>query len=403
MKKNISVLLLLVSFLNISAQERISGFNQEIESYIAFIKKQHTDPILFLLQKYNTHDVIVFGERDHRDITQYYFLEKLINTEEFYKQVGAIYTEVGSSNYNDTLNTVLQNSSLAIDEAEKLLLGIYRDISYQAFWDKYNFFYLWKVIYNFNRLHPDYPISIKMTSPRFDWNEITDTSLCRLKTNEVEENYDESMAGFFLKSYAENQDTIRKKALVIMNYPHSLRKWTSQKNITYERMFGTYISRELSGRVYFVIVNPYTINTLQPVADGKWDAAFKYCDPKNIGFDFQNSPFGNDTFDVWSANGILNFEELYDGMIYINPTSECENVIGVPGFIDKGFEKEYMRRIKLRMYVVRGENYKTKIKWEKENCNNLRTRTIHDDIKNRYGNDQSKCFDTVVNKWLLLE
>jgi hypothetical protein len=403
MKRIIGIMLLVWSCQIVSAQNKISGFKPEIEPYISFIKEQQVDPISYLLDKYKTHDVIVFGERDHRDITQYYFIEKLIYREEFYKQVSVIYTEVGSSNFNDTLNRVLQNKSLSKDEVQKRLIEIYRNISYQVFWEKYNFFYLWEMIYNFNQSHPDYPISIKMTSHPFDWNENTDSAICRIKTNEIEEEYDQSMAEFFLKSFEENFDNKRNKAFVIMNYPHSLRKWASQENITEEDMFGSYINKKLLDRVCYIIVNPYSINRFQPVAYGKWDAAFKYCEYKNIGFDFQNSPFGKDTFDVWSEGGILNYEELYDGMIYINPTSKCENVIGLPGFIDREFSKEYIRRLKLRMYAFRGQEYKTKIKWEKEYCNTLRSYTVSYDIKCMYGKDKSKCFDTVVDQWLLYE
>ncbi len=403
MKKTIFMVMLLWSCLSISAQKRISGFKPEIEPYINFIKEIHAEPMSYLLDKFKTHDVVVFGERDHRDITQYYFIEKLINTEEFYKQVSVIYTEVGSSNFNDTLNKILQNHSLKKAEVEKKLIEIYREISYQVFWEKYNFFYLWKTIYKFNQSHPDYPISIKMTSHPFDWSEITDTAICRAKTNEVEKYYDESMAEYFLKSFEENKDSIRNKAFVIMNYPHSLRKWSSQNGETEEDFFGSYISKKYADRVCFVIVNPYTINTFQPVANGKWDAAFKYCEYKNIGFDFQNSPFGKDTFDVWYENGILNYEELYDGIIFINPTSDCESVVGIPGFIDKKFAKEYLRRIKLRSYVYRGKEYKTKIKWEKEYCNQKRTLNVYFDENLMYGKNESKNFDTVVNQWLLFE
>ncbi len=403
MNRTILTILLSWSLFNMSAQTKISGFKPEIEPYISFIKQQHTDPVSYLLKKYKTHEVIVFGERDHRDITQYHFLEKLFNTEDFYKQVNVIYTEIGSSNYNDTLNKVLQNRILNEVEVDQKLIEIYREISYQVFWDKYNFFFLWKTIYKFNQSHPDYPIAIKMTSHPFDWSEITDTAVCRVKTNEVEKYYDQSMAEFFLKDFNENTDPARNKAFVIMNYPHSLRKWTSQENRSYNTMFGSYIEKELKGKICYVIVNPYTLNFYQPVANGKWDAAFKYCEYANIGFDFPNSPFGKDTFDVWSEKGILDFEELYDGMIYINSTSECENVIGVPGFIDKGFSKEYMRRLKLRMYAYRGKEYKTKLRWEKEYCNQLRTITVHDDNTFMYGEDKSKYFDTVVNQWLLFE
>jgi len=289
-KRIIGIMLLVWSCQIVSAQNTISGFKPEIEPYISFIKEQQVDPISYLLDKYKTHDVIVFGERDHRDITQYYFIEKLIYREEFYKQVSVIYTEVGSSNFNDTLNKILQNHFLNEAEVEQKLLGIYREISYQVFWEKYNCFYLWKTIYKFNQSHPDYPISIKMTSHPFNWYEITDTAICQAKTNEVEKNYDKSMAEFFLKSFEENKNSTRNKAFVIMNYPHSLRKWTSQKGVTYEDFFGSYISKKFADRVCYIIVNPYTINCFKPVAQGKWDAAFKYCEYKNIGFDFQNSP-----------------------------------------------------------------------------------------------------------------
>ncbi|PKP01381.1 MAG: hypothetical protein CVU11_15425 [Bacteroidetes bacterium HGW-Bacteroidetes-6] len=403
MKTTILMFMLIWSCLNLTAQQKISGYSPEIEPYIGFIKEKQTSPATYLLEKFKTHDVIVFGERDHRDITQYYFIEKLIYMEEFYKQVSVIYTEVGSSNYNDTLNKILQNQFLSETEVDRKLLEIYRDISYQGFWEKYNFFYLWKTVFHFNQSHPEYPISIKMTSHPFDWNEITDTAVCRMKTNEIEKNYDEAMAEFFIKNFEENEGKERSKAFVIMNYPHSLRKWASKKGDIIESFFGSYINKKYSDRVCFLIVNPYTINSLQPVAHGKWDAAFKYCEYKNIGFDFRNSPFGKDTFDIWSENGILSFEELYDGMIYINPTSECESVIGIPNFIDKKFAKEFVRRIELRSYAYRGEVIKTKIRWEKEYCNNKRSHTIQFDIEYMYGDDKSKYFENVVNQWLLFE
>ncbi|MPM03351.1 hypothetical protein SDC9_49616 [bioreactor metagenome] len=401
MKKIVTITWLILTCQIVLAQQQITGYKPEIESYVNFIKTQHQSPVEYLLQQYEKHDILVLGERDHRDITQYYFIEKLINTEKFYTQVSTIYTEVGSSNYNDTLNKILLIASLSETEAAQKLIGVYRDISYEAFWDKYNFFYLWKTVFKFNKAHPDYPISIEMTSHPFDWCEITDTAICRAQTNEIEEEYDSSMAAYFLKSFGEKQYLSRNKAFVIMNYPHSLRKWTSQKNITYNDMFGAYVNEKLAERVCFIMVNPYKTNW-QPVANGKWDAAFKYCSYPQIGFGFSNSPFGKDTFDVWPGNpGILSFEELYDGIIFINPASECENMIGVPGFLDRKFWKEYSRRLKLRMYVYRGDDFKTRYRWEKENCNHLRKRTIHDDILFQYGDDKSKNFDSIVNRWLV--
>lgn len=386
-----------------AGQENIVGVHPEIQPYIEFIKKQDQSPLNYVLGKYDSNDVVVFGERDHRDITQYYFIEELISQAEFYEKVGVIYTEAGSSNFNDTLNSVLQNYNLNDKELEKQLIGVYRDISYQAFWGNYNFFYLWKTIFQFNKTHPNFALRIEMLSPPFDWSEIRDTTSCRLKTEDVEKNYDSFMADYFLQRFSSAQEPVRNKALVIMNYPHSLKKWTSKANITYDNFFGARISGQLSEKVCAIIVNPYTIN-FQPVADGKWEAAFKFCAYPKIGFDFKGSPFGKDTFDVWPVEkGILAYQDLYDGMIFINPTNSVENVIGIPGFIDKNFADEYLRRIKLRMLIYTKKEYKTSKISERIYCNNTRSFSVYEGVKQMWGKDPDRDIDKQINQWLIFK
>jgi hypothetical protein len=403
MKRLLIFLFPLFSFSFAEGQEDIVGFQPEIQPYIEFIKKQNQSPLNYVLDKFDSNDVVVFGERDHRDITQYYFIEDLINQPEFYEKVGVIYTEAGSSNFNDTLNSILQNYNLNDKELEKQLLEVYRDISYQAFWANYNFFYLWKTVFQFNKTHPDFALRIEMLSPPFNWNEIRDTTSCRLKTEEVEKNYDSFMANYFLQRFSSRQELVRNKALVIMNYPHSLKKWTSKANITYEKFFGAFINRQLPGKVCAIIVNPYTIN-FQPVADGKWDAAFKFHNYPKIGFDFINSPFGKDTFDVWPVEkGILSYQDLYDGMIFINPTNSVENVIGIPGFIDKNFADEYLRRIKLRMLIYTKKEYKTSKISERIYCNNKRSFSVYEDVKQMWGKNPDRDFDKQINQWLIFK
>lgn len=404
MMKNLLIILALMLSSNFLSSQEIIGYKPEIKDYIEFIEKQSQQPIDYLLSKYKTNDVIVFGERDHRDISQYYFIEELINKEEFYTQVGVIYTEIGSSNYNDTLNKTLQDYSLEEKELDEILVGIYRDISYQVFWDKYNFMYLWKTVYKFNKNHQEYPITIEMTSHTFDWNEMQDTASCRIATDEVESYYDASMAEYFLSSYSKIHKQQRNKAFVIMNYPHSLRKWVSTEGKVYTDLFGSHITKDNYYNVFFVIANPYRIS-MYPVVEGKWDAAAKYCGNPIIGFDFKNSPHGKDTFDVWPlrAKGKLSYKELYDGIIFINPINECENTIGVPGFISRKFAKEYLRRMNLRMYCINRSDYKSKYRWEKQSCNYLRIRTVDMDFEYFYGKDSVLNFNGTVNQWLEIE
>ena len=402
MKQQALIVLLICVFLSGISQD--IKYKSEISAYVEYIQNNNQKPINYILSKYKKHDVVVFGERDHRDITQYYFLKELIHTPEFYQSVGVIYTEIGSSNYNDALNKVLQDYSLEKSSLKTKLLEIYREISYQAIWDKYNFFYLWETIHDFNKNHREYPLRIEMTSPSFDWNNISDTTDCKRETDRVERDYNKDMASCFIKSFRALQKTTRNKALVIMNYPHSMHHWVSPKGKRYEVEFSSFVKKELNDNICFIAINTQRINLL-PVSDGKWDAAFKYLGHPKVGFDIKDSPFGKDTFDIWplNATGLLVHENLFDGFIYTHPLEEIKNIIGIPGFLNKKFGDEFLRRMTLRRYYNTGEIQETKYRWEKDYCNKKREITRKADLEHRYGKGYIKQFYSTIDQWLITE
>lgn len=372
----------------LDAQVPPAAFKPEIAPYVDFLKTQSVQPGDYLLQQYDQYDIVVFCERDHRDLTQYYFLAELINDPRFYTRVSTIYTELGACNYNRELNQVLTDTLSSEKAIEARLISIYRDISYQVIWDKYNLFWFMREVYRFNRQHAGYPISIEMTSHEFDWSSITDSAMYRRKFEEVESMYDTSMASFVTSHFRAKQVEKRNKALIIMNYPHTLVRWTNPKNKTFEKQFASYLNKALPGKACYIMVNPARLNT-SPVAGGKWDAAFKACGYPKVGFDFKNTPFARDTFDVWPPKntGPLLFGDLFDGFIYINPTHDMQYAIGFPGFVDRKFSKVLLERFT----------------FANGNSQGWTSRTLRDYFNDQRTLDvylQNPDFDKEIDKWL---
>jgi hypothetical protein len=105
----------------------------------------------------------------------------------------------------------------------------------------------------------------------------------------------------------------RKKALVIMNYRHAFSKSLSNDGTL---NVGDYLKKHYENKFANILINNAaptnqiaTSDLFKPkifqnmsevlIQDGKWDASFEIANKENIGFDFENSPFGNDNFDLW--------------------------------------------------------------------------------------------------------
>ena len=103
----------------------------------------------------------------------------------------------------------------------------------------------------------------------------------------------------------------RKKALVIINGPHSYKTYKNEQTENYDNE--TYIKDQKITYQYIADCFPgrtanVMINWGKPLVDErfdvylaqneKWDAAFAANNNKSVGFDFEGSVFGNDNFDV---------------------------------------------------------------------------------------------------------
>jgi len=118
----------------------------------------------------------------------------------------------------------------------------------------------------------------------------------------------------------------------------------------------------LPGKVCNVIINrvPFGLfsTCFGPVQNGKWDKAFDIAGNPDVGFDFENSPFGDDNFDdfLWNSSSELQYKDVFTGFIYYKPLEQHIQKYGFP-YILHNFRDTLIRRSSCL-----GESYRENIK-----------------------------------------
>lgn len=180
MIRNHLILFLLLVNAVVNAQDKA------LLPYINFIEKQNTDPVDYIFNLYDKYDIVILGERDHRDTTQYILIEKIMSDPRFIQKVGHVFTEVGVYNQTDNINRVLKNQYSSEDDFTGVLRNIYRDLDYEAVWEKYNYWYFLSSIYRINKDLPQHEkITLHLTDASFNWNECRDTVTWKKNLNQI--------------------------------------------------------------------------------------------------------------------------------------------------------------------------------------------------------------------------
>ena len=329
--------------------------NDSIKPYIHFLENNtFLSAKEYILSKFDTYDIVVLSERHHWDITQYEVILDVIKDERF---KGYVYTEVGVSNMAERLNNFLLNSTFTEEEKERELLSIYRDIDYDVCWENYSYYQLLSEVYeiNKNRKKED-KILIFPTDVAFDWNDFTTSESYALfiKLISAENNgiNRESIMGHNFVNFYEAikyDNPEKKKALVIQNSHHGYTRKPPYWSEPLIHTTGEYIYKSYPDKTFGIYINflriPGEWNKLSN--DGIIDAAFEYTKIDNIGFDLKDTPIGNTKFDLyrfgWGYN--INFDYIFDGMIFYKPLKEFVLKRGIPNIYPKEYEKQFFYRI----------------------------------------------------------
>ncbi|HIP47531.1 MAG TPA: hypothetical protein EYG92_00985 [Lutibacter sp.] len=395
------ILILILFSSNIFSQEK--GYKPKLEPYVNFLEKNKFKSAKnYILSKFETKDIVIISERDHRDLSQYDVYFEVLKDPRF---KGNVYTEIGSFNNYKRINKFLQNSNLSEKEKEKELLSIYRDLSFDVIWEKYNYYALLKTVYQINKMRESndkillFPLDLE-----FDWKEFDCHSQYKLfddysEYGTIDRNV--IMGKHFVRffEYAKKRNQNRKMALVIENTYHGyvrIPKYIPLPTRPEIYSTGEYIYKTYPEITTNIYVNYYTQGFFKGLTNnGLFDAAFDYTKIDNIGFDLKKTPFGNSKFDLYNFGGTdyekVNFDYIFDGMIFYKPISEMNLVVGIPNVYPEGYEKQFYERWTL-VDGITYEQSKNENREYLQEINEIKSFNLPDSIKQKINNQ--------INYWL---
>ncbi|PIE86331.1 MAG: hypothetical protein CSA05_01025 [Bacteroidia bacterium] len=125
-----------------------------------------------MFQLWEDADIIILGERDHRDTTQYNLILDILSDKRFIENVGYLYIEIGVVNATKQANELIQGEfdKKEFDKkfAELQLIEGWEPV----FWDLYNHYQLLYGLYKINKNLPkNKKISLGLLDMEFTWND----------------------------------------------------------------------------------------------------------------------------------------------------------------------------------------------------------------------------------------
>lgn len=324
-------------------------------------------PVEYIFKLFEKSDIVVLGERDHRDTVQYDLILDILADPRFAERVGYVYTEVGLYNKNDAANRLLQGDYPTERTFIDSLYAYYRNSeSFYPLWEKYNRVKFLKGIYEINRTSPK-KIQLGLTDYEFSWDEIRTAEDYKKFWESSGLNYRDSlMAAHIAEMYARQTPLNgKRKALVITSQPHAINYSMHLKKS--DKVFGAqgWWMKRIFGEenVRIVVLNWFDYNLFDGsnfpmTGDGKWDAAFELLDCRPFGIDLRNTSYGETVYNGHiggTTSNIKNqcWQDVADGLIYYAPLYDHVAAWGIEGIITKEFEPEIKRRVTLFFQATR--------------------------------------------------
>ncbi len=322
----------------------------------------------YIFRQFETSDVVILGERDHRDITQYGFILRLLADKRFPERIGYVYTEVGVTNRTESANRLIKTDWASEEEFRRELGEHLRNEDYLFLWEKTNRSVFLDSLYHINqRLSADKRITLGLTDIAFDWSKWTspakyrkwvDKNTCYHEWQKTSVR-DREMAKNFQNLYKKQKPTGgHRKALVIWNQPHAVCLHNCKGA-------GYRVKKALGGdRVRIVCLNYYESFTpgeygfaaphgISLIDEGRWDAAFALTDDRPVGFDLKGTPFGKTK--SWYKTDGTTWEDMADGYVFYIPFHKFKGSCGIKDILNDECRPEMQRRLDL-MYSAGEES-----------------------------------------------
>lgn len=305
-----------------------------VSKYTDFINTNSQDINEYLKELYKHYDHVVLCERWHPECTQYDLIYDLVTSPYFTDSINSIFTEIGNVEKREDFRRITATTFPSDSIKEKALASFIVDSqTVWLLWANTNWFNFLKKMSEFNH-NREKPVNILFSD--ILWTDI----------NKISER-DSMMAYNIINTI--HSDSI-KKSLTIMNYRHA---FMTPRNCAY------YLQKAFPGKVANVMFNTFRFNICQApsaVQQGKWDVAVELTGKNRFAIDFQNSPFGDDDFDLaptisWFTSREVKYKDMFNGMIYYTLPAEQYAGHGFPYI----FEPENQTRLESEVAVMPGD------------------------------------------------
>jgi hypothetical protein len=327
------------------------SYRAEIGPYVDFLKLPRERPVDYVIRLFKEYDLVILCERIHPEMTQYDFIFELAADQRFRSDVGNVFTEIGSSSYQDRLNRYLEASDSCDSGCISELNEIYRDFYDGGVWEMTNLYMFLKRIHDANRDADSLrKIHVYPSGKAFSYEGMTKKRYDEYDSS----NRDSAIAANIIIKYSElKRRNPAAKALVILNFRHGFNRHIGHPDGRLIRNVGGYLFEAFPQKVANVMINTVvskqTADTVifSAVQGGRWDAAFAALGNPPMGFDLEASPFGMDHCDYLNfLDHDLTYRDLYTGFVFYNPVGEHRLGFGIPAILEDGFEETLKQRIK---------------------------------------------------------
>ena len=344
--------------------------NSEIKPYVDYLKNiENKTAKDYILQQFKEHDIVILCERDHSDVSQYELIKEILSDDYFKKNVKNVFTEIGVINLKPEITEFLKTRNLDSLYVEKRLNQFQQNSEMYPIWERYSYHYFLKTIYDINN-YSENQISLYPSDSEFDWKKVkTVEDYTREYEIEIEPR-DSLIAYNIINQFEKINSENKSKALIILNFRHAFKIHTISPEDEIIQNAGKYLSDYFGNRAVSILSNrPVFFKkekdwSYKLIQDGKWDASFKYLKIENIGFDFKNSIFGNDVFDLQQVKNELKYKNVFDGFVVYKTIEKHDLVDYYNGLISNDFENEFFRRLKIQLEYFENTSMIEKLKNE---------------------------------------
>lgn len=265
------------------ASAQSNGVHPELVKYVDFLEGQDTPAKEYIFGLFETYDLVILCEADHRERTQYEFIYDILSDARF--DGGLLFTEVGSTGLTEDFNRFSQGPDVTDEELNNILVGFHRRLTWAPWPNTVSGYDLMAELYKINRTQRVtwYPSDV-----HYDWVGTNRTHEEFLKFyREQALNRDSLMAKHIINVYESlSTGSQSPKALVIMNYRHAYGNDFMKNSESKPNNAGRFLFEHYPGRIANVYIHNFANQSAEDIIetltnDGKWDAAFAITGKRN--------------------------------------------------------------------------------------------------------------------------